>query len=143
MKLKNKKKSIIICSIIILLGVFLYWQNNDLVVSNYTYCSEKITEELDGYKIVQISDLHNKEFGSHNKKLINKVKKEKPDIIVITGDLVDSGHTDLDIALDTAKQMVDIAPVYYVSRGLGNSIIPFRIFNRPEIVTVTLSENKE
>lgn len=111
----NKKKYIIICSIIICLAIFLRWQNNGLVVSNYTFSSAKITDELDGYKIVQISDLHNKEFGTNNAKLINKIKEENPDMIVITGDLIDYGHSELDIAIDAAQQMVDIAPVYYVS----------------------------
>ncbi len=86
--MKNKKLKII--SIIILIVVILLvWGTNDIVTSTYSVGNEKIPSEFDGYRIVQISDLHNKEFGKNQKRLIEKIKKENPDLIVITGDIVD------------------------------------------------------
>ena len=86
-----------------------------MVTSKYTYTTNKINSELNGYRIVQISDLHNKEFGRENKKLLNKVDAMHPDMIVLTGDLVDSSHTDISSALRFVKKAVKIAPTYYVT----------------------------
>ena len=73
--MKNKKLKII--SIIILIVVILLvWGTNDIVTSTYSVGNEKIPSEFDGYRIVQISDLHNKEFGKNQKRLIEKIKKK-------------------------------------------------------------------
>lgn len=95
--------------------VFCLWQNNDIVVSNYLYKTSKINADFNGYKIAQISDLHNKKFGKDQKNLLSIVKNEKPDIIVITGDIADSKNTDIDAALNFVYGAVKIAPVYYVT----------------------------
>lgn len=47
--------------------------------------------------------------------LIELLSEHEPDIIVITGDLIDAGHTDIEIAFDFIKQAVQIAPVYFVT----------------------------
>ena len=115
MKKFKLKKLILIVLAIILFTVFCIWQDNDIVVSRYEYQNNKISGDLDGYKIAQISDLHNKSFGENNKVLIDLLKKERPDIIVITGDLVDSRRTDIYVAINFVSQAITIAPVYYVS----------------------------
>ncbi len=112
------KKKIIITSIIVILLIivlFCIWQNNSLVISNYEYETSKIGEDLDGYRILQISDLHNKSFGKDNKRLIQKIKGCKPDIIVVTGDVIDSNHTDVDAAMNFMEQATTLAPVYYIT----------------------------
>lgn len=111
-KLSKKKKILIFVIITVILLIFCWWQNNMLTVSEYTYSSPKVAEELDGFRIVQISDLHNKDFGN---RLIDKITKLNPDIIVITGDIVDSNHTDIDTALEFAEKSAEIAPSYYVT----------------------------
>jgi predicted MPP superfamily phosphohydrolase len=113
-KIKNKKL-VIMFIVIVFIIIFCIWENNDIVVSNYDYKTEKISDDLDGYKIAQISDLHNKEFGKNQKRLLQILKDEDPNLIVITGDVVDSRHTDIDVALEFVKGAVDIAPVYYVT----------------------------
>lgn len=105
---------IVICSMVLLV-IFCVWQNNDLVVSNYVYNNSKITEGLDGYKIVQISDLHNKEFGKSSKRLLQIIDIQQPNLIAITGDMVDSRHTNIEDALEFVEGAVKIAPVYYVT----------------------------
>ena len=112
------KKKIILISIIailLMIAAFCIWQNNSLVISNYEYKTSKIHKDLDGYRIVQISDLHNKAFGKNNKRLIQKIKDCKPDIIVVTGDVVDSNHTDVDVAMNFMEGAIEIAPVYYIT----------------------------
>ena len=113
-KIPHKKILILILIIIILIPFCLY-QNKHLVITTYTYESEKLGEDLDGYRIVQISDLHNAAFGKENKKLLETIRSCSPDIIVITGDLVDSNHTNVERAVAFVKEAVKIAPVYYVT----------------------------
>ncbi len=117
MKMKKipHKKIIILMLIIIILITFCLFQNKHLVITTYTYESEKLGADLDGYRIVQISDLHNAEFGKENKKLLETIRSCSPDIIVITGDLVDSNHTNVERAVAFVKEAVKIAPVYYVT----------------------------
>lgn len=97
---------------IVALIIFFLWQNNGIVIMNYTYVNPKLPEGFDGYKIVQISDLHNKNYYG---RLSRKIEEIKPDIIVITGDLIDRRNTKIDPALELINQITMIAPVYYVS----------------------------
>ncbi len=107
------KKIIIIAIILIILGaVYLYWGNNSLTVGRHTLSPANLPESFSGFRIVQVSDLHNKDFKG---RLIRKISSLNPDIIVITGDIIDSRHTDTDIALKFAENAVKIAPVYYVT----------------------------
>ncbi|MBO5287380.1 MAG: metallophosphoesterase [Clostridia bacterium] len=74
-----------------------------------------ISKKLEGFKIAQISDLHNTQIGEDNCKIIEKLKEISPDIIAITGDLIDSRNTSIEIALSLVKQAQEIAPCYYVT----------------------------
>lgn len=98
--------------VIILASVYLYWGNNSLSVGKYTVSPENLPESFDGYRIVQISDLHNKDFHG---RLIKKIRSFAPDIIVITGDILDSYHTKPQVAAEFAENAVEIAPVYYIT----------------------------
>ena len=71
-------------------------------------------EAFSGFKIAQISDLHNAEFGTDNQKLIDILKSEAPDAIVITGDLIDARRTNTEIAESFARRCMEIADCYYV-----------------------------
>ncbi|WP_027108375.1 metallophosphoesterase [Lacticigenium naphthae] len=113
-KITKKKGSFFIIGIA-LLFYFFYFQNNALVVSEYTLASEKIPQQFDGYKIVQLSDLHNKSFGDDQSDLVEKVEDLEPDSIVFTGDLVDSRRYDEKPSLVLMERLVQIAPVYYVT----------------------------
>ncbi|WP_304509110.1 metallophosphoesterase [Anaerotignum sp.] len=102
-----------ICSLLCLTG-FLYWQNNGLMLTQKTY-SKNVPKGFDGYKILQVSDLQNKAFGGNQERLLEKIENATPDIIVITGDLIDRNRTNLDTAMTFVEGAVNIAPVYYVS----------------------------
>lgn len=115
-KIQKKIKLLILLIIIIVGGAgFCYFENNNIVVTKFEYKNSKVPQEFDNFSIVQISDLHNKEFGQDQKNLIDKVKGISPDIIVITGDLIDRRRYDLETAMEFVNQAVQIAPVYYVS----------------------------
>jgi len=100
---------------IIILLVFCYWQNEDLVVTKVDYGNQKIDQTFDGFKILQVSDLQNRDFGNQQQRLIDAVKKSQPDIIVITGDLLDSRAENIDAAMGFARAAVDIAPTYFIT----------------------------
>ncbi len=120
-KMKSKTKWILIIFILlILLMGFCYVQNSYLVTTHYIYVSEKISEDLAGYRIVQISDLHNATFGKDNQRLMKKIEELNPDMIVITGDMVDSNRPNVDVALDFATQAAKICPTYYVTGNHEN-----------------------
>lgn len=106
------KMIIIFIFVIINVTIFCRWQNNGVGITNYNYTNSKIPKGFDGYKIVQISDLHNKDF---NGILSEKIRKVNPDIIVITGDLIDRRNTQIDIAIEFIEEINRIAPIYYVS----------------------------
>ena len=94
---------------------YFYKQNSDLTASHYTFRSPKVKGALEGFRITQISDLHNKEFGKDNCRLLALTEAQLPDLIVITGDLTDSYRPDLSKALDAAERLVKLAPCYYVT----------------------------
>lgn len=124
MKKWNKKHWL--CCIAISLVVISAWillGNTQLEITEYYVSSSRIPDPFDGFEIAQISDLHNAEFGDENKDLLVLLSQIKPDVIVLTGDLIDSRQTDIAIALDFAGKAVQIAPVYYVS-GNHESRVP-------------------
>lgn len=114
----NRKKYIkpaIVLLIVIALLLFCSYQNRHLETTYYTYKAEQFGADLEGYRIVQISDLHNAKFGKHNQKLVDRIRECEPDMIVLTGDLVDSNHTNVDRAVQFVDEIVKICPVYYVT----------------------------
>ena len=115
MKIKKKWILSLIALILFILIGWTLWANTALEVNEYEIVNDRIPQGFDGFRIAQISDIHNAEFGERNEKLIQLLSQTDPDIIVITGDLIDSRHTDIEIALDFARQAVKLAPVYYVS----------------------------
>ena len=91
-----------------------YRANNAIDVTRFEHASAKIPPAFDGFRIVQVSDLHGKVFGRDNAKLLRLVEREKPDLIAITGDVVDERNYRLDSLRDFVERLVQIAPVYYV-----------------------------
>ena len=113
----NRKKRVlfVVSFVLVILIVWTLWGNTALEVNEYEVVSDRIPQGFEGFRIAQVSDLHNAEFGEGNEKLIQLLSQTDPDVIVITGDLIDSRHTDIEIALDFARQAIKLAPVYYVS----------------------------
>lgn len=114
---KTKKRFVLLCALTVLLALIIWtaWGNTALMVNSFTVFSDRIPAGFSGYRIAQVSDLHNAEFGTGNTKLLQAISESTPNIIVITGDLIDMNHTNMDTALDFAKNAAQIAPVYYVN----------------------------
>ena len=112
----TKKKTICILSgILLILIVWTAWGNAALELNTYTISSRGLPDAFDGYRIAQVSDLHNAEFGDGNQRLLDMLREAEPDMIAITGDLIDSRKTNIAVALAFAEEAVKIAPCYYVS----------------------------
>ena len=107
----------IFIGIFILMYLYIKYNVNTLEVTKYVVENKKVTKEFDGYNIVQISDLHSKLFGENNKKLIQKIKSLNPDIVVVTGDLIDGENNNYNVALDFMKEISKLYRVYYI---IGN-----------------------
>lgn len=105
----------ILIAVLFVLTTWTIWGNTALMVSTTTISSSRIPASFSGFRIAQVSDLHNAEFEENNGRLLELLSKTEPDIIVITGDLVDAQHTNITTALDFAKEVVRIAPAYYVT----------------------------
>ncbi len=106
--------------------VFLYVNNNWMITTKLVHESEKIPKSFHGYRVTQITDLHDATFGKNQSRLVEKVRKTKPDAIFITGDLVDSRRYDLQNSLQAVEQFVEIADVYYV---LGNHEVALNLMD--------------
>ena len=114
----SKKIKIIlaICAVVLLpLLIWTIWGNTALQLNEYTVSSPELPAAFDGFRIVQVSDLHNDDMGKPGGKVLAMLRSAQPDIIAITGDLIDSRHTDVALALEFAAEAVKIAPCYYVT----------------------------
>lgn len=118
----KRKYIIIIIVLLMLISFYLYYEDNYLKVSYYSIKDENLPSRFNGYKIAQISDYHNTKSLLIKNRLVNTLKEEKPDIIVITGDLVDRNRTNIEVSLNLIKEIANISPIYYV-KGNHESVI--------------------
>lgn len=97
----------------IFVGITIY-QNRTIQTTKYEIKSDKLPKAFDGFKIVQLSDVHNDYYGERLAELVAKVESEKPDIIAITGDLVDAQRYNVENTLAFIDEIKNIAPIYFV-----------------------------
>ena len=93
---------------------FWYYENNVIQTEQFVLYSERLPEAFDGFRVVELADLHGKAFGEDQGALLAAVAEAEPDLIAICGDLVDDG-SDLQAMADLAGRLVEIAPTAYVS----------------------------
>ena len=117
MTAKKKKFIFLAVAVIVLVALVIWiaWGNTALELNTYTISSSKLPQSFDGYRIAHVSDLHNTEMGKDNEKLLVMLRDADPDMIAITGDLIDSRNTDIEVALQFVREAVKIAPCYYVT----------------------------
>jgi predicted MPP superfamily phosphohydrolase len=94
---------------------YFIWQNNDIILSKVGWSHRKVPPLFDGFRILLVSDLHGKRFGRGQRWLLDKAAACRPDIIVITGDIVDGRRKKTEDALSFIAQAAGIAPVYCVT----------------------------
>ena len=110
----NKKQKILCLSLVLLLLVLIWlvWDNTVVELNQFTIENRKLPEAFGGYRIAHISDFHNSQKGE---KVLKRLSEAEPDMIVITGDLIDSRNTKIDVALNFVEAAIKIAPCYYVT----------------------------
>ena len=99
-------------SIIFIISIIYYWHNNTVAINYYEYENSKIPSSFDGFKILQISDWHNTDFGPQ---LLTKVEKSNPDIIVLTGDFIDVYNPNKKLAIEFIGKLTEKFPVYFIT----------------------------
>ena len=106
---------LIALAVVAVAGVFwFHWQCWGLQTTRTTAELDGLPAGFDGFTIAHLSDLHGHEYGEDSGELVERVRREKPDLIVITGDLIDQkGQLDMVPAL--ARGLAAIAPSYYVT----------------------------
>ena len=145
--MKHMKKRnillILVALIFIICVIWTIWGNTALELNTYTIESEKLPKSFDGYKIAHVSDLHNNEMGEDNENLLAMLKDSSPNIIAITGDIVDSRNTDIEIALQFANEAEKIAPCYYITGNHEARVSEYESLKKGLIeIGVTVLEDK-
>lgn len=117
-----KKKLLILLLLLPLTGLaafqlcrWLLVNNKNIETVTYDIVSDRLPSAFDGFRIAHISDLHNEEMGPQNADLLQLLQQAEPDIIAVTGDLLDCRTPDTAVALAFLEQALQIAPVYYVT----------------------------
>ncbi len=95
-------------------GLWLWWGNRTIGTQRVSLPLPGLPRPFRGLTIAQVSDLHNAEFGPRNRRLLRLLKAAEPDLIALTGDLIDARRPRPDIALSFARQITSLAPTYYV-----------------------------
>lgn len=83
--------------------------NRNFTVSFYQIRSDKVSDNI---RIIELSDLHNKEYGTDNSKLIGKIKDLNPDLIVYAGDMMNYKNSDYSVLFGLSDKLSEISPIY-------------------------------
>lgn len=106
---------LLIITVSIIFGFLIYKGNTTIGTSFYEVNSKRLPASFVGYKIVQLSDLHDAKFGENHRDVVNEVKRAAPNAIFITGDFIDRNRYNLEQSLVLIKELKHVAPIYYVT----------------------------
>lgn len=107
-------KCLFVLFLLFLLVSWVRWDDHRLVTEEFTFSSVRLPREMDGLRVVQLSDLHGRQFGEGNADLIAAVAAAEPDLIFLTGDFVDAESSVSDLT-PLIEGIVPLSPVYYVT----------------------------
>lgn len=111
---KAKKILLVLAAALLLSAAIIADSRFRLTVTEYDISSERLPGSFDGFRIVQLSDIHGMSFGKDNRRLVEKIRLLEPDMIAVTGDMVDE-NTDMELIDSLLARLTELAPVYYVS----------------------------
>ena len=108
-------------------AAFFRWQNDGLMITRLEVVSPRLPQSLDGLKLVQVADLHNKEFGVGQSRILGMIRQERPGLILLSGDLIDKRRTTAE-TMEPARELLAgaaaIAPTCFVA-GNHEAVVPF------------------
>lgn len=108
---------IIAIAAMLLSALLIYGYCSNYFLRSETYEIVSSGEKEVPIKILMLADLHGNRFGTENKRLIEKIKEQRPDIICMAGDMTVKNGRGVDSCLDLCKELLALCPVYY---SLGN-----------------------
>lgn len=134
-KKPKKKRGRIFLTVLLILLILIGWgtiatinQNSQLEKSFYQVKSSKVISNI---RVVCLADLHLKEFGDSNERLVEEVANLKPDIVAIVGDMnLEKKPDEYEVVLTLCRQLNEVAPTYY---SLGNHEIDAMLFYGSQI----------
>lgn len=109
---KTHKILAVVAAVLAACLIWVIWGNVTVGLTVITVTEAELPAMFDGYRIAHVSDLHNSKLW---KQAIVRLQRAKPDIICITGDIIDCKKTDIDEALAFVAEAVKLAPCYYVT----------------------------
>lgn len=102
-----------VLAVVLMFSIYTGVDNAHCHLTVYEVSSQNLPAGFDGFRVMQLSDLHDAEFGRNNEELIALVSGQQPDIIAITGDLSEGEESERVRLL--VSSLADIAPVYYIT----------------------------
>lgn len=111
---RRVKRGMMAWILLLILAIFLVYQQNAIQIHTVQVLGKDLPAAFDGLRILHISDNHGKQFGQGNERLLQHVARLQPDLIAITGDLIDR-ESQLETVDELAKGLSEIAPTYYVT----------------------------
>lgn len=111
----SKKAVCILAALLIAFSAATFWGNVTLSKEVITLETHKLSDAFNGFKIAHISDYHNTHIQSLTDCVIDDLNAQKPDVIFLTGDVIDCRKTDIAKSIEFVRDISGIAPVYYVT----------------------------
>lgn len=112
---RNKRVCFFVLAILALsIAIEILISNFVITAKFYTISKENVPFSFDGYRIVLISDLHDREFGYNSQRLINVIDKQSPDIVIMAGDMISTGDKDWEVFLKLSESLAEKYKTYYV-----------------------------
>ena len=112
---KRRFRTVLLTILILLTGVLLYGFVSSLFLHVETVSVK--AGVVSPIRMVHLTDLHNTQFGKNNAKLVDKVTAQNPDIIIMSGDMLNEDDPNTDVVLSLISDLSSVAPVYF---GYGN-----------------------
>lgn len=114
-KRRRARRSLLWASVLLVfLSGWLVWQQESIVTETYTVCDPRLPASFDGLRIALLSDLHGKELGADHTRLLEAVAGLRPDLIALTGDLIDRSEQ-IEVLPPLMDGLTAIAPTYFVT----------------------------
>lgn len=106
-----KKITLGVIALLIIVCAFEFWRSQyTLMVTQYALTTDKLTAPV---RLVHLTDLHNSEFGEDNAELIDLVNRQAPDLILMTGDMLNGREEETEVAVNLVRRLTETVPVYF------------------------------
>ena len=114
-------------------------------IYHYTIRSRRLPSAFEGFRIAHLSDLHGAQYGADNQPLIQAVRRVRPDIVVMTGDMADHTQGSIPRLLRLCRRLLAWYPVYFIV-GNHEQVLPpktlSKLISRLQALGVTVLENQ-